>query len=161
MADRSRKRAENTLAVLAMVGTMITASAAGNSAVASDRLGRVIAPVVVGAAIYYGMTHGQRSHVYDRGYYFDPAYFYFDGHRGQWRARSHHQRSHRAQQHYRQNRHGNRHASRHDDRRSYSSDRGHSGSHDRGRSRSRNNGNNGRRGHDDHNQSRDHGGRGH
>ncbi len=159
MADQPRKRTARTLAALAMIGALMGSLATSSPAAASDRLGRVIAPVVVGAAIYYGLTHGQRSHLYDRGYYFNPANYYYDEHRGHWRARSH-QRRHNSQQHYRQDRHGNRHASRHNDRRSYSSDRGHSGSRDRGRSGSRNNGNNGRRGHDDHNQGRDHGRRG-
>lgn len=127
MADQSRKRAENTLAALAMVSTLIGATATSSPAAASDGLARVLAPVVVGAAIYYGLTHSQRAHYYDRSYHFDPAYYYFDEHRRHWRARSH-QRRHQARGHRR----ADRRADRHNDRRYYSRDRGRDRGHDRG-----------------------------
>jgi hypothetical protein len=135
MAEYSRKRGGKSMLALAMIGALIGAVATSTPAAASDRLIEVLAPVLVGAAIYHGLTHARPVQVHGGGYYYDPAYYYYDQHRGYWRARSH-QRRHHARE---QRRH---HAGQHrrHDRRYYSYDRGHNRGHEYG-SRSR-------RGHD-------------
>ena len=127
MADQSRnrtpsparRRAGHALAALAIVGVLIGSATTSAPAEASDRLTRAIGPALVGAAIYYGMTHGQRAHYYDRSYYFDPRYYYYDDRRGHWQARNH-QRRHHAQKHRRRD-HARDH--RRHDRRKYSHNR--------------------------------------
>lgn len=119
MTDRSRNRrgSRAALTTLALAGALIGAAATSAPAAASDRL----AETVIGAVLYYGLTHAQPAYYYDGGYYYDE-------HRRPHRARNH-QRRHRARDHRR----ADRHAARHNDRRHYSRDRGRGGSHDDGR----------------------------
>lgn len=96
MADHSRKRAVpgKTMAALAIIGALIGTTAASAPAAASDRLAETVVPALVATALFYGLTHAQADHIYDRGHYFDPRYYYYDQHRGHWRARNNQRRSH-------------------------------------------------------------------
>ena len=120
MADHSRNQARSQprrrtgLVALAMVGALIGTAATSAPAAANDRL----AEAIIGAALFYGLTQAQAPHFYDRGYYFDPQYYYFDNHRGHWRARERHRRH--AREHKRRD-HARDHRRR--DRRQYSNNR--------------------------------------
>lgn len=102
MADHSRNQARRRtgLVALAFVGALIGTTASSAPAAAHDN----VAEAIIGAALFYGLTQAQAPHFYDRGYYFDPHYYYFDDWRGHWRARKHHRRharEHRRRDHAR------------------------------------------------------------